>query len=338
MRSTRLWLILLASLVTLAIGAAGYIYWRDLQANEENRIAGMNFEDVWSAYEAGQYRTAFKGAHQLAGGGSTPAQVLLGRMYNQGHGTPVDHTQALNWYLRAADSEHPEAMAAVINYYHLGTGLQRRNSFGAAHWAERLAEMGSAWAQTYIGRAYINGSGVAKNPERGFEWLHRAADAGDNEAMSMLAQAYSTGAFGERDYENALHWYLASARFGDVMSMRSVVRILANESRSVFDLEKAYFWALVGVEWAGERSINPRFLEPDILEILYHVPNDFRSRSRLRVVDASGLRGGDPPPDPTPADFNYESWPRRLDPEAQGRVEAEVRDFLERFPEPPMTM
>lgn len=39
MRSIKLWQGLLTSLVILAAGAAGYLYWQDRQAQEDARIA-----------------------------------------------------------------------------------------------------------------------------------------------------------------------------------------------------------------------------------------------------------------------------------------------------------
>ena len=359
MRSIKLWLGLLASLLILAAVAGGSFYWQHQQAQEDDRIAKMNFEDVWSAYQAGQYRTAFRGAQRLAGGGSSRAQVLLGRMYGSGQGIPEDQAQALNWYLRAADGEHPEAMFAVVRYYGSGIGLEHRNPYGAAHWALRLAEKGDARGQAYIGRAYIEGFGVTKDPEQGREWLLRAARAGNAQAMSRLARAFWSGELGEQDYESALHWYLAGARFGYSPSMLSAVRMLKSEALPVFDLEQAYFWAIVGTAWFPERPMNPDHLEILILDILFQVPDDLPPRPPL--VDVSGLTGGppssrvslpgvpswyehlmeraavDPSLDLSPDGFD-QGWRRRLDPETQSRLMTEIREYLAEYPEPPMTM
>lgn len=119
--------------------------------------------------------------------------------------------------------------------------------------------------------------------------------------------------------------------------MRAAVRMLMNESRSVFDLEQAYFWALVGTAWADERAIIRRFLAFDVVEILYETPDDFPPRNMF-AASGSTLSGGAIPRDPSPSDFDYEGWPRRLSPETQIRVEAEVTDYLARWPSAPMTM
>ena len=46
---------------------------------------------------------------KAAGQGDIPAQIYLGRMYQNGDGVPLDLSQAAEWYRKAASDGNPEA-------------------------------------------------------------------------------------------------------------------------------------------------------------------------------------------------------------------------------------
>lgn len=324
------WLVILVPILLVTLGAAGYgIWW----TREQARIGEMTYEEAYSAYQAGEYRRAFQAARRMAERGDIRAQTWLAWLYQEGYGTDVNDTEAFNWYLRAADAGHLEAMVGVMYYYRSGRGPYGPDLSSHARWAEQIAERGDVRGQIRIGAAYLRGEGVAKDFERGLAWLQQAADAGSFEAMSQLALAYKDGTFGDPDYERALSWYQTAVKFGDEWAMLDMVRMLNDELLPIFNLEQSYFWALVGTTWAREGSAIPRSLAIEILDILYQVPDGIPSGT----VNISGLTGDGLSPDPSPFDYDYESWPRRLGPEAQRRVEADVQHLLARWPQPPMT-
>ena len=51
------------------------------------------------------------------------------------------------------------------------------------------AKLGDAWAQATLGRAYLEGRGVTKNPAEAVPWLEKAADQGEPDAKKLLDRA-----------------------------------------------------------------------------------------------------------------------------------------------------
>src|SRR5262249_9873239 len=59
---------------------------------------------AYTAYQRGQYLTAFAEATRLAGDTGDPkAMALLGELYSSGNGVPQDYKKAVEWYRLAAD-------------------------------------------------------------------------------------------------------------------------------------------------------------------------------------------------------------------------------------------
>jgi TPR repeat protein len=78
----------------------------------------------------------------------------------------------------------------------------------------RLSEQGHPGAQAVLGRMYLYGEGIAKNPQEGLRWLEKSADQGYEPAMFSLGNIYSEGRAGAKDTEKAAHWFRQSAARG----------------------------------------------------------------------------------------------------------------------------
>ena len=74
-----------------------------------NGALAQDFGADFKAFEAGDYETASKEWRPLADQGDVYAQFLLGAMYNEGKGVPVDDVEAVRWYGLAADQNHAAA-------------------------------------------------------------------------------------------------------------------------------------------------------------------------------------------------------------------------------------
>ena len=64
-------------------------------------VAG-NFEDVGSAYNAGDYQKAFRLYEPLAEQGNTSVQAAIGWLYDNGEGVPEDDAKAVRCFSKAA--------------------------------------------------------------------------------------------------------------------------------------------------------------------------------------------------------------------------------------------
>jgi len=75
----------------------------------------------------------------------------------------------------------------------------------------KQAQSGSVEAQIKLGRAYLEGKGVPKNPSQAFVWYLKAAEQGDAGGQNYLGMMYENGLGVERDYQQALNWYKKAA-------------------------------------------------------------------------------------------------------------------------------
>ena len=79
------------------------------------------FADVivgFSAYENGDYTTAYPHLVQAAGEGNAEAMYLIGRMYQYGYGVNTDPAKAYEWYQKAAAKNNPLAQLSIVLFQH----------------------------------------------------------------------------------------------------------------------------------------------------------------------------------------------------------------------------
>jgi TPR repeat protein len=135
---------------------------------------GGQFEDGITAYERGDYATAFRLMKPLAEKGDAKAQHNLGVMYDYGRGVPQDYTKAWKWYQMAAEHGIPEAQHNLGLMYYQGQGVPQNYS-EAAKWYRRAAEQGMADSQVNLGIMYYHGQGVSQDYVLAHMWLNLAA-------------------------------------------------------------------------------------------------------------------------------------------------------------------
>ena len=120
--------------------------------------------------------------------GAAEYQLMLGFLYDKGHGVEQDYIEARKWWLKAA-------------------------------------EQGSADAQLFLGRLYYYGHGVAQDYEEAQTWYLKAAEQGYALAQCSLGVLYFYGHGVAQDYEEARKWYLKAAEQGDALAQYSLGRI-----------------------------------------------------------------------------------------------------------------
>ena len=119
-------------------------------------IWAQNYDTALAANERGDYITALKHLRPLAEKGFADAQALLGALYAQGRGVPVDSAEAIKWFRK---------------------GIEQSNH----------------WAQHNLGYMYAQGRGVAQNYVEAAIWFRKAANQGNADAQSNLGAMYGTG-------------------------------------------------------------------------------------------------------------------------------------------------
>jgi TPR repeat protein len=101
--------------------------------------ARADIEAGMSAYEDGDYETAYQEWLPLAEQGGPAAQFNVALLYRYGKGRPVDAEIAAEWCLKAADAGFLPAQYEMGKMYEAGEGV-RRNVVEAHKWYKLAAE------------------------------------------------------------------------------------------------------------------------------------------------------------------------------------------------------
>ncbi len=92
----------------------------------------------------------------------------------------------------------------------------------------RLADHGSAIAETMLGVMYARGKGVKPQPAVAAAYFYRAATRGYGPAQVALSKAYAAGRGVTRDGNEAYFWALLAATGGDRTAEAQAREQLAN--------------------------------------------------------------------------------------------------------------
>ena len=191
----------LAGLVLLAVAFTG------------RPVAAQTFDEAVTAYDRGDYATAFRGFFGLAKQGDAVAQFNLGVMYDNGRGVPQDYGEAERWYRRAAEQNVVLAQFNLGLMYYNGEGIPH-DYIEAANWYRRAAEQGHADAQLNLGAMYRKGEGIPRDDDEAATWYRRAAEQGNAAAQFNLGHMHSKGEGVPRDSGEAATWYRRAAEQG----------------------------------------------------------------------------------------------------------------------------
>lgn len=104
-----------------------------------------DFASATSAYDGGDYATAFREWHRLAEAGDTASQIAIAGLYRGGIGRNVDMKRAAQWYEEAARAGDAIAQLNLAEMYERGWGVPR-DKVTAFVWYQRAAAQGRDWA------------------------------------------------------------------------------------------------------------------------------------------------------------------------------------------------
>ena len=110
------------------------------------------------------------------------------------------------------------------------------------------AEAGEPRAQVQVGRYYLNGQGVAADPEAAFRWFLAAAETGRIEGMKWLADLYFAGVGVAQSDEDGLAWLTRAAEAGDTDARAILGRLYWDGVRAPRDPVAAWAWLTLAAE------------------------------------------------------------------------------------------
>ena len=113
--------------------------------------------------------------------------------------------------------------------------------------ARPLAEAGNPDAQLLMGMLYVNGQGVARNPQEGSDWLHKAAVANNRNAQAVLGTMYFRGDGVEQSYFTSLEMRKRAAEKGHIFATFEAGKMFANGQGTTKDSAQAknYFFQVL---------------------------------------------------------------------------------------------
>jgi hypothetical protein len=152
-----------------------------------------DLDAVEAALERGDYAAALDELRPLAEQGDAEAQRLLGDLYNNGVGVPINYSLAWTWYTRAANSGNAKAQFKLATMHWNGTGVPK-NEEKAVEWYAEAADAGHEQAQLELGLIYRDGKRqIPASPHKAFVYLKMAALAGNFEAELAIEEMFVGG-------------------------------------------------------------------------------------------------------------------------------------------------
>ena len=155
-----------------------------------------SYESALSAYNNGEYATAFREWRIMAIRGFKKPQYQLGEMYARGLGVPQNHVEAVRWYRHAALRGYPEAQVELARRYFLGLGV-KQDFEEAAAWAKIAVKANHRDAMYLLGVLCLTGHGLEQDNALAYYWFGRAAEQGHNKAKETLSALTDRMPFGE---------------------------------------------------------------------------------------------------------------------------------------------
>jgi len=175
------------------------------------------------ALRAGDTKAALNALEYAARNGEATAQWKLGRMYAEGDGVVQNDLRAFDYFRTLADS-HPnempgtrpavfvaKAFVALGGYYLTGipnSGVKPDPAHAREMFWYAASYFGDPDAQYRLGRMYLDGEGIARDPKQARRWLFTAASKGQYEAQAVLGAMLFRGQSVPRDASRGLMWLM----------------------------------------------------------------------------------------------------------------------------------
>jgi TPR repeat protein len=149
---------------------------------------------------------------RAANQGSAPAQSLLGWIYSGGIQARQDPAAALKWFTAAARQEDGYALMRLSGFYYRGIVVAsdparaKRLMLRAAELGDRYAIVGAWNLLLFVGKP------EDRDTRLGLHFLVKGANADDPNSAYMLGREYLTGRDVPRDPARAAQWFVRAAK------------------------------------------------------------------------------------------------------------------------------
>ena len=128
---------------------------------------------------------------------------FLGEIYERPNTVHFNYKKAFNSYKRAADLGNSWAYVKCGEYYLYGKGVEVDYKKAI----EFFNKASLPDADAYLGICLLNGYGVPKDIQKGFDTLLEASHQGSDIASGELGMIYYEGKYTKTDYNEALRYF-----------------------------------------------------------------------------------------------------------------------------------
>lgn len=154
---------------------------------------------------------------ERADAGDAIAQLFVGRCYQEGVAVQEDQNSAMVWLEKSAARGNDFAMHTLGNTFDAGYGSISRKPEEAIRWYSRAAERGNGASMLHLGNLSLRAPN--NDPQLAFRWHRKAADAGNAVAMRTVGDAYLNGTGVPKDPSEGEKWLERAAQAGEVQTI-----------------------------------------------------------------------------------------------------------------------
>jgi len=166
-------------LLSLTVGPTN-----EYSASAMKQLATLYFEGRGVDADASQGVAWLQRAHTDCADDEAAHDLAL--VYEHGkHGIEIDVVAAVEWFRKAAEHGHVEAMAELGLCYELGLAVEQSDE-QALDWYMKAAEQGHLTAKYSVGEAFEEARGVPQSDAEACLWYYKAAIAGDEDSCKAL--------------------------------------------------------------------------------------------------------------------------------------------------------
>jgi hypothetical protein len=142
-------------------------------------------ENAAAAFDGKKWPEVLKWAQKGAEAGDPRCEYLLGLLFLNGSGVPLDHGKALECFRKSAYQRIPGGQYYLGLFYMTGKVIKEDDVEGEKLF-EQAAKAGHSDAQYNLAVCYEKGIGVSKDPAQAKVWFQKAADQGNAGAQRAL--------------------------------------------------------------------------------------------------------------------------------------------------------
>ncbi len=157
---------------------------------------------------------------------------VKGDEFYYGRGCPVDYTQALYWYHKAADAGNMHSKNSLGICYQKGNGVPQNDEL-AVSWFEQAAESGNPEGAYNLAECYFTGTGVKKSVDMALKYWAEAAKLGHPSAAQRRSSVFSKVQV-ERKNHRARNHICHDIGFQMTSGPRLVVEVTLNHAANVY--------------------------------------------------------------------------------------------------------